>query len=89
VTDEGRARQQALHEAVEVAVADELEEGRVLTGWVIVWETVGLGEGVASSAGHLYGPHEMTTWRALGLLEWARRFNLIPDDDETGNDRDA
>lgn len=80
MSGEGVDRQQALHEAVETAAA--LDDGAVLVGWIVLWETAtvdGRGE-----CGHMYGPREMSTWRALGLVEWARRFTLHPDleDDE-------
>lgn len=71
--------QRRLHEAIENALSSMGDlDGLVLTGWVVVFETAG----EDAHAGHFYGPREMTTWRALGLLEWARRFNLLPDEDE-------
>jgi hypothetical protein len=79
VTDDA-AVQQRLHEAIEAALAatGDLEDGSVLASWIVVWESATLGERQAV-AGHLYGPSGMTTWRALGLVEWARRFGLMPD----------
>jgi hypothetical protein len=78
--DDERQRQQALHEAIEVAVADELDEGELLAGWLVVYETAALDEKEKSSCGHFYGPREMTTWRALGLIEWARHRTLLDPD---------
>ena len=78
---EEEANQQRLHEAIETALhdAEELDEGEVLTGWIVIHETATLSSG-KSASGHFYGPREMTTWRALGLIEWARRHTLAPDE---------
>jgi hypothetical protein len=81
VSDEESARQQRLHDAIEEALADDLD-GLVLTGWIVCFETAALGEDVTAHAGTFYGPREMTTWRALGLVEWARRFSLEPGSDD-------
>lgn len=72
--DEEIAEQQALHEAIEKALEADgtLDVGDVLAGWIIVYETATLAGANRSSAGHFYGPREMTTWRAMGLVEWAR-----------------
>lgn len=80
---EEEVQQQKLHTAIEETLRanDDLEEDQVLTGWIVVFEATSLGNS-SSSAGHFYGPREMTTWKALGLVEWARRFNLGPDDDD-------
>lgn len=74
------AVQQRLHEAIEQAVFEREDlAGHILSGWIVVFETAALDDDRCTS-GHLYGPREMTTWRALGLLEWARRFSLRPDE---------
>ncbi|HEY7620303.1 MAG TPA: hypothetical protein VH834_11050 [Solirubrobacteraceae bacterium] len=69
--------QERVHRAIEHVL--ELREGHVLTGWVLLHET--LGPDGATTAGHLYGPAGMTDWRALGLCEWAARFTIPPDAD--------
>lgn len=80
-----RAVQASLHDAIERAVYDpdagDVPANSVLTGWIVIYETLTLDD-EASAAGHLYGPREMTTWRALGLVEWARRFGLVPDTED-------
>jgi hypothetical protein len=74
-----QVQQQRLHEAIEDALNEEgVLDGLVLAGWVIAYETVALDDEVTAHAGTIYGPHEMTTWRALGLIEWARRWSLEP-----------
>lgn len=75
--------QQELHGAIADALTFDgtLEAGAILTRWVVLYELTRLDD-AQSSAGHLYGPREMTTWQALGLIEWARRFGLTPDDDD-------
>lgn len=75
--------QQKIHEAIEEFLREkgDLKEDQLLSGWVVCFETTSLGSSSAFS-GHFYGPQEMTTWRALGLLEWSRRFSLHPDDGE-------
>jgi len=78
VSPEEREEQEAIHEVL--AGCLPLEEGDVLAGWVVVYETVTTSE--RGTSGHVYGPSSMTTWRALGLIEWARRFCLGPDNDE-------
>lgn len=79
-------RQQRLHEAIEACLADgdDLDDGELLVGWVLIYETTVLGDDERGSCGHFYGPREMTTWRALGLVEWARRFSLVPHDEDDG-----
>jgi hypothetical protein len=71
--------QERVHRAIEDAL--ELDDGHVLTGWVLIYETAS-SDGNAL-AGHLYGPEGMSTWRALGLTEWVSRYTLHPDDDES------
>lgn len=77
------AQQQELHEAIEKALAEEgdLPEGRILTGWVVCFETASISSDDAT-AGHLYGPRGMTSWRALGLCEWTSRFSLGPGEED-------
>ena len=85
---EAEARAQGeLHGAIEDALTFDgaLEPGAVLTRWVVLYELTRLDD-KPSSAGHLYGPREMTTWQALGLVEWARRFGLHPDDEDEDED---
>jgi hypothetical protein len=62
-----------------------LEDGEMLAGWIVIYETVGADD--RPQAGHVYGPAAMTTWRAMGLVEWARARTLpestdLEDDDE-------
>ena len=64
--------QELIHD--DLARALGLDEGEVLTGWVIAYE-VAQPEGDAY-AGHAYGPGGMTSWRALGLLEWVRNVTI-------------
>ena len=70
--------QTEIHEALEPLL--DLGEGEILTGWVVVYEYVSA-DG-AGSAGHVYGPEGMTSWRALGLLEWAKQFTINRGDDD-------
>ena len=59
------------------------DEGSVLNGWIIIYETVRPEYGkLIKECGHIYGPATMKTWNALGLIEWARRFSLGPDDEK-------
>jgi len=89
VNEREEAVQATLHEAIEQAVFDpeagDVDPQLVLSGWIVIYETASL-SGAQASAGHLYGPREMTTWRALGLVEWARRFGLIPADEDDEDD---
>lgn len=78
MSPEEREQQETIHQALDGCLP--LDDGEVLAGWVIVYETVNASE--PGYGGHVYGPSSMTTWRALGLVEWARRFCLRPDDDE-------
>lgn len=69
--------QELTHEAIEAALGlDDV----VLTGWVLVWE--GSKPDGGAVCGHVYGPATMTDWRALGLLEYARRVTLLDEDDD-------
>lgn len=87
--NEEAIQQKKLHDAIEeVLIEDgELKDGHVLTGWVVCFETMSMSEADDSFAGSFYGPREMSTWRALGLVEWVRRFSLRPGDDD-GDDLD-
>src|SRR3990167_1118662 len=76
---EEQAQQEALHAALAQLIPD-LGEGDVLTGWLVVFEHQTAGD--IPSCGHIYGPSGMTTWRAMGLCEWARTVTLRPDDEE-------
>lgn len=75
-----RREQEAIHEALSELIPDE---GEILTGWIVIYETADA-DGEAH-AGHAYGPPGMTTWRALGLVEWARTQTL-PDAINGGED---
>lgn len=81
---ESEARdQEKIHGALQELL--ELEDGEMLAGWIVVYETVSADD--EPKAGHVYGPAGMTTWRAMGLVEWARRRTLpesveLEDDDE-------
>ena len=70
-------KQESIHEALALRLPDE---GEVLTGWIVVYEVQAVDED--PSAGHVYGPEGMTTWRAMGLLEWAKQRTLGPDDED-------
>lgn len=85
--EEEKTAQKKLHEAIEEYLHSDSDfEGMILTGWVIAYEYADL-SGNKSSCGHFYGPLEMTTWKALGLIEWVRRFTLAAgaDQDEQGD----
>lgn len=62
-----------------------LDEGEMLAGWIVVYETATVDD--QANAGHVYGPAAMTTWRAMGLVEWARSRTLPESVDlEEGDD---
>lgn len=82
---EGEKKQQELHEAIEKTIASHMREGQILGGWVVMYELIDL-SGAPGSCGQMYGPREMTTWRALGLIEWVRRFCLYPDESHDDED---
>lgn len=88
MTEDEKKAQQELHEAVEGCLR---KSGRgddgILTGWVLVFEQHGIDGN--EQAGHFYGPSEMTTWRALGLIEWTRRFCLVPGTEENDGNEGA
>lgn len=71
------ADQEHIHEALTEALP--LEDGQLLTGWVVIWEAT---TGDDREAGHFYGPEGMTSWRALGLTEWAGRHTLVPGEED-------
>lgn len=73
---EEEAQQQKMHDLVS-EIAD-MPEGVVLAGWIVIYEFVSLKDDHPGYCGHIYGPRELTTWRALGLIEWIRRFCLGP-----------
>jgi hypothetical protein len=78
--DERTPGQESLHDKLVEAL--ELDEGEVLTGWIVAYETR---TGDEEFAGHFYGPDSMTSWHALGLLEWARTVSVprsLDDNDE-------
>jgi hypothetical protein len=80
VNGDDDVQQQAIHDELTALFArDDDDEPQVLTGWVIAYESQ-RADGTAI-AGHTYGPAGMTTWRALGLIEWARQNTLRPDDE--------
>lgn len=85
MNQEEREAQQALHDAIErVLEEDGTLDDALLAGWIVVYETASLSEKTNASAGHFYGPVEMTTWRAMGLVEWARMTlrAAVPDEDD-------
>jgi hypothetical protein len=67
-----RREQEEIHTAIQESL--KLPEGEILTGWIICYETVGLDN--ERTAGHVYGPAGMTTWAAMGLIEWAKSRSL-------------
>lgn len=83
-SEEELEQQQKLHSVIEETLQElgDLKEGQLLTGWVICFEAIDMSDETENFAGSFYGPREMSTWRALGLLEWVRRFSLRPGDDE-------
>ena len=77
------ALQESLHGELAALLRDELGEegeGGLLVGWVLAYEAQA--PSGRAFAGHLYGPAGMTTWRALGLIEWTRLHTLGPDSDD-------
>lgn len=76
--------QERLHKVIEEILLEsgDIKEGQILTGWVVCYEAMHISEASGGFAGSFYGPREMSTWRALGLIEWVRRFSLRPDDDD-------
>jgi hypothetical protein len=83
-------QQQRLHDAIEEVLREDgdLKEGHVLSGWVVCYEGISIDPEEDALVGSFYGPREMTSWRALGIVEWVRRFTLRPGNDD-GDDEDA
>lgn len=51
----------------------------VVVGWVLCFETID-GTGV-KTAGFVNGPHDMSSWRAMGLLEYIKDiFRTTPNE---------
>lgn len=80
MSTEDSESQEAIHDALSAVLTEAgvLDEGNVLTGWCICFESQPAEPDSAPSAGHVYGPTGMTTWRAIGLCEWTTRFGLEP-----------
>lgn len=76
--DREKEIQERLHSAISEVLQELDEDDGLVTGWVLCFERLSPDDNAA--AGHLYGPQGFTTWRALGLLEWVRRFCLHPDE---------
>jgi hypothetical protein len=68
-------------ERLQAAIQTEIdeEEGTVV-GWIVVYETVA--ENGNEYCGHLYGPAGMTSWRSLGLLNWATHHTIKPEPED-------
>lgn len=79
MTDE--QRQEAIHKALSDVLSETelMPEGAMLTGWHVAFECRGQQE---PSAGSMYGPATLTTWGALGLLQWGEHCLLNPDEDD-------
>jgi len=75
-------KQAHIHEALVEAMRDVgyLKDDQILTGWCFAFEKASASGD--ASAGTIYGPASMTTWRAIGLLQWADRFCLGCGEDE-------
>ena len=71
MSDESK-EQERIHTVLEENI--DLEPGQILTGWVVLYEAMGLDN--ERVAGHIYRPSSMTTWGALGLIEWARTKSI-------------
>lgn len=74
--------QREIHEFVSEKIKELEEETETtseafITGWVLIWEGISPNE-EKPFCGHLYGPESLTTWNALGLVEWTRRFTMEP-----------
>jgi len=76
---EEQTQQEAIHTELAELIPD-LGEGDVLTGWIVVYEYQSADD--RPTCGHIYGPSGMTTWRAMGLCEWARTVTLRPENEE-------
>ena len=73
--ERGDQAQERLQQAIQAETPED--EGTVV-GWVVVYETVAAADDEAT-AGHFYGPAGMTSWRALGLLQWAMQHTIGPE----------
>lgn len=75
-------KQAHVHEALVEAMREVgfLDDDQILTGWHVAWETVR--PGASPTAGSMFGPESMTAWRAIGLIQWADRFCIGPDEDD-------
>lgn len=73
MSDSEKKEQEKIHTALQTLL--NLEEGEILTGWILSYEYMGLDD--KRFAGHIYGPKGMTTWGALGLVEWSGRVSLL------------
>lgn len=75
--------QEKIHTALQELLP--LDDGEMLAGWIVIYETANAED--EPNAGHVYGPAAMTTWRAMGLVEWARSRTLPEATDlEDGDD---
>lgn len=71
-----KKEQEKIHTVLQEIVqeSEDFEEGQILTGWIIVYEVMGMDN--ERFAGHIFGPSSMTTWSAMGLIEWAKTVSL-------------
>lgn len=82
--DESEKREQEeIHTALQEIL--KLEEDQLLTGWIVIYEAMGMDN--ERVAGHVYGPSGMTTWGALGLVEWAKTRTL-PESSELDDEKE-
>lgn len=75
--------QEKLQKAIK-SVLDECDDENIyklLTSWIVIYELKSLSDESPDAVGHFYGPKGTTSWDALGLIEWSRRFCLVPDAD--------
>jgi 3-hydroxyacyl-CoA dehydrogenase len=77
--------EQKLHNETSSVVTERLraygvvEDSAIITGWVISYETVdAVGD---KTAGYIYGPQDMSSWRVIGLIEWIKSHLLAIDND--------
>jgi hypothetical protein len=65
------------HDGLErLLAAEDKLDNELLTGWIVVYETAASDDN--AGVGYVFGPDEMTDWRALGLVDWAR-VGLLPE----------
>lgn len=78
--DEDRQRHET-HDAVteQLRAHGLVDEDAIVAGWVLAYETVGASG--TKTSGYIQGPHDMSSWRAVGLLEWVKNFMLNDTDD--------